>query len=291
MKTMILALTIILLLCCCTDRIPNQPVQLNRPIPVWPDISYLPGDLNNDGLVDSDDILYLVSYLFNDGPAPINPGDINGDRIIDIVDLVALINYIYAGEQSLTISGAQSEDDGQETVSSGNVNTSFNYIELRVDLDRWGGAYRFPNVQIPQGATINSAYVSVVNYVETFRHAVDSIACEAVDSAATLSTVPGNRDISNRWNERTNAAVLWHQMLNGGIGVRDSTPDLKALVQEIVDRPNWKNGNAIIFLFKCLSLESDTSHLELFTWDVADHTYGGLLHVSYSVGQPLIVRR
>jgi len=291
MRAIILILTIILMLCSCTDKIPNEPVQLNRPIPVWPDLNYLEGDVNDDGLVDMDDVLHLMNYLFNEGPAPINSGDINGDRIIDIVDIVALINYIYLDEQSLTVYGAQSEDDGQETVSSGNVNTSFNYIELRVDLDRWGGAFRFPNVQIPQGATISSACVSVLNYVETFRHAVDSIACEDVDSAAVLSDEYGSHDISSRWNGRTDAAVLWHEMLRGGVESRDSTPDLKALVQEIVDRPNWKKGNAIIFLFKCLSLESDTSHLELFTWDVADHTRGGILHVSYSLYQPLVARK
>jgi len=191
----------------------------------------------------------------------------------------------------LEIRGAQSEDDGQESVSSGSVNTSFNYIELRVDLGRWGGAYRFPDVQIPQGATINSAFISLVNYVETFRHAVDSVGCEDVDSAAVLIGGYGSHDISSRWDRRTDAAVLWHDTIKGGTGVRDSTPDLKALVQEIVDRPNWKKGNAIIFLFKCLSLESDTSHLELYTWDLDDHTYGGILHVSYGLHEPLITKK
>ncbi len=290
MKTSVLALTIILLLCCCTDKIPNKPAQCNDPTPIWSDIDYLEGDVNNDGLVDIYDIVYLVNYLFNDGPAPINSGDANGDGETGIVDVVALINYIFFNGQSLTISGAQSEDDGQESVNSGYVNTSFGYIELRVDLGRWGGAYRFPNVQIPQGARINSACVSLVNYVETFRHAVDSIACEDVDSATTLISGT-NYNISNRWENRTGAAILWNETIRGGIGARDSTTDLKSLVQEIVDRPNWKKGNAIIFLFKCLSLESDTSHMELYTWDVADHTFGGVLHVSYSFQGPLIAKK
>jgi len=184
--------------------------------------------------------------------------------------------------KELEVHGAQSQDDGQESTSEGYVNTFFNYIELRVDLDRWGGAYRFPNIKIPPGAIINSAYISLVNYVNTFRHPVDSIACEDVDSANSLTSGNGSYDISSRWNRRTNAAVLWNDYINCIPGVRDSTPDLKDLVQEIVDRPGWKSGNAIIFIFKCLSLESDTSHLELYSWDFSDHTYGALLHVTYS---------
>lgn len=182
--------------------------------------------------------------------------------------------------------GGQSEDDGQESVGSGYVNTSFNYIELRTDLGRWGGAYRFPDVQIPQGATINSVYISLVNYVSTFSHAVDSIACEDVDSATVISSGGGSYGISDRWSNRTDAAILWNETIRTSPpGARDSTPDLKTLVQEIVNRPNWKSGNAIIFVFKCLSLESDTSHLELYTWDFSDHTYGAILHVSYNVAQ------
>ena len=184
-------------------------------------------------------------------------------------------------ERELKIYGGQSEDDGQECVGEGYVNTYYNYIELRVDLGRWGGAYRFPNVQIPQGAMINSAKISLVNYVNTFRHAVDSIACEDVDSATVLAG-EGYYDISNRWKRKTEAAVLWDQMIDTNPGARDSTPDLKALVQEIVNRPKWKSGNAIIFIFKCLSLESDTSHVELYSWDFDDHTYGGVLHVYFT---------
>jgi hypothetical protein len=193
-------------------------------------------------------------------------------------------------ERELKIYGGQSEDDGQESVSEGYVNTYFNYVELRVDLDRWGGAYRFPNVQIPKGSTINSARISLVNYVSTFRHAVDSIACEDVDSATVLAG-EGYYDISNRWKRRTEAAVLWDQMIDTYPGARDSTSDLKVLVQEIVNRPNWKSGNAIIFIFKCLSLESDTSHVELYSWDFGDHTYGGVLHVSFTAKKSPIIQK
>lgn len=185
--------------------------------------------------------------------------------------------------RNLEVYGGQSTDDGQQ--SGGYVNTSFNYLELRVDLGRWGGAYRFPNVTIPQGATINSAYVSLICFVSTFRYPLDSIACEDVDSATILSSGT-NYNISNRWNNRTDACVLWNDSVNAvPWDTRDSTPDVKDLVQEIVVRPNWKSGNAIMFLFKCTIVGNDSSYYETYSWDVADHTYGAIFYVSYNVAQ------
>lgn len=55
------------------------------------------GDLNGDNRVDLADIVYLVNFLFEDGPPP-NPlaaGDLNGDCFITLSDLIHLINYIY----------------------------------------------------------------------------------------------------------------------------------------------------------------------------------------------------
>ncbi len=55
------------------------------------------GDANGDGAVDIGDIIFLINYLFLEGPPPNPPaaGDINGDCFIGISDLIWLINYIY----------------------------------------------------------------------------------------------------------------------------------------------------------------------------------------------------
>ncbi|MEW5924777.1 MAG: dockerin type I domain-containing protein [Candidatus Zixiibacteriota bacterium] len=73
-----------------------------------PGYHYLPGDVDNDGDVDSDDVTFLQAYLFTGGPPPpyFIPGttppfyaaaDVNGDCIVSTADLTYLIDFLQAG--------------------------------------------------------------------------------------------------------------------------------------------------------------------------------------------------
>ncbi len=56
----------------------------------------MPGDINNDGILDLNDIDYLASYLYYNGPPPVplDRGDLNGDSQVDDLDLVKLTTLI-----------------------------------------------------------------------------------------------------------------------------------------------------------------------------------------------------
>jgi hypothetical protein len=60
---------------------------------------YVCGDNNGDGGVDIDDVVYLIAYIFSEGPPPypIDAGDVNCSGGIDIDDVVYLIAYIFSG--------------------------------------------------------------------------------------------------------------------------------------------------------------------------------------------------
>jgi len=60
---------------------------------------YICGDANASGRVDIGDIVFIVSFIFSQGPEPIpyESGDVNCDGTVDIDDVVFLINYIFAG--------------------------------------------------------------------------------------------------------------------------------------------------------------------------------------------------
>ena len=57
------------------------------------------GDANSDGRITVGDAVFIVSYVFRDGPAPatIEAGDANADSNIDVGDAVYLVNYIFRG--------------------------------------------------------------------------------------------------------------------------------------------------------------------------------------------------
>jgi hypothetical protein len=58
------------------------------------------GDVNNDGVVEVGDVVYLINYLFKGGPAPVPlncVGDVNNDDATEVGDVVYLINYLFKG--------------------------------------------------------------------------------------------------------------------------------------------------------------------------------------------------
>jgi len=60
--------------------------------------SYFCGDANDDGIVNVGDIVYLVNYIFRDGPKPVLGychGDVNDDYLSNVGDVVNLVNYVF----------------------------------------------------------------------------------------------------------------------------------------------------------------------------------------------------
>ena len=58
--------------------------------------SSLPGDLNDDGLVNVLDVVILVNIILGLGEQ--NPaGDLNDDGLINVLDVVILVNMILGG--------------------------------------------------------------------------------------------------------------------------------------------------------------------------------------------------
>jgi nitrous oxidase accessory protein len=89
-----------------SDGIGDTPYQLlpldlgNKDIyPLMSPWTPLCGDCNGDGVINSADVVYLINYLFKDGPAPVplEAGDCNADGVINSADVVYLINYLFKG--------------------------------------------------------------------------------------------------------------------------------------------------------------------------------------------------
>jgi hypothetical protein len=76
---------------------------------------FIRGDTNGDGVIDVSDLVYVINYLFINGPAPepMAAGDVNCDTIVDVSDAVYLINYLFAHGP------APCEDKGNSSPSNG----------------------------------------------------------------------------------------------------------------------------------------------------------------------------
>jgi hypothetical protein len=85
-----------------------QPItvgcELTDDQPVWASADFVlvghrPGDVNGSGVVDIDDVVLLVEFIFAGGeaPEPYELGDIQCSGSVDIDDVVHLIDFIFAG--------------------------------------------------------------------------------------------------------------------------------------------------------------------------------------------------
>jgi type IV pilus assembly protein PilY1 len=126
---------------------------------------------------------------------------------------------------------------------------------------KWFGV-RFPSVPIPKGSTINSAILSVLPSNSSNDEPKHTFYGEAADDAAQFAATSNN--ISGR--TRTSASVLWD---NANLGADGSTffspPDLKTIVQEIVNRSGWVSGNALSLLWN--GNADTTRDLAIITFD------------------------
>jgi len=58
------------------------------------------GDVNEDGIINSADVVYLINYLFKGGNPPVpvlDAGDTNCDGIVNSADVTYLINFLFKG--------------------------------------------------------------------------------------------------------------------------------------------------------------------------------------------------
>ena len=151
------------------------------------------------------------------------------------------------------------------------------------DVRHWGG-FRWTNVTVPTGATITTALLDL-NLHTNQDDALVTVYGENVDNAATFTATTDN--IKNR--PKTTASVSWavDSLVSGAdVWLSGESPDarleVKSLVQEIVSRPGWSSGNALVLFsqpgtaaFKQLRPQS---------YDQAPvGTLGAKLHIAYTV--------
>ena len=143
---------------------------------------------------------------------------------------------------------ASSSDDAEELISSSNVDLTSTDLNLVEDggLTQMVGM-RFDDISVPNGATIASAWIQFKTHATSAGGSNIVIRGEDVDDAAAFSATSAN--ISSR--AVTTASVSWSPgpwNTLGEEGPGQQTLDIAPLIQEIVDRPGWVTGNALVLI-------------------------------------------
>lgn len=144
------------------------------------------------------------------------------------------------------INGSFGEQYGTKVYVEGVANDADPFNENRL-------FFRFENVTIPQGAIINTAYITFTarrnrsGSTETIR-----IYGEDVDNSTVLTGV--DDEIADK--TKTSRSKKWSTSTKWKRNRTYDTPSLRRVVQEVVDRSGWSSGNAMGFIFQSNTLAS-----------------------------------
>ena len=169
-----------------------------------------------------------------------------------IILIILCLNGLKGFSQTFTFQQQilSSSDDAEEKFDGSYVTTSSSDIEMMYDSWNSQGlqtaGLRFDNIVIPANATIVDAYIQFTADASTSGSMSITIKGENVTNSATFSNVTNN--ISSR--ATTSSSVLWNPLAwtNNLAGTNERTPDLSAIVSEIMTSNGWINGNPITFI-------------------------------------------
>jgi hypothetical protein len=149
-------------------------------------------------------------------------------------------------KDSICVNIKSSNDDAEEHATAGAVNPVSPTIELVHDgTDQFVGL-RFQQLSIPRGSFIKSAWLQFVAKETQVDSNIVYIAAESVDNAPAFTT--DNYQISSRLRSELSQSweiPAWNAEESGH---PQKSPELRFLVQQVVDRPGWKPGNNIAFI-------------------------------------------
>lgn len=109
----------------------------------------------------------------------------------------------------------------------------------------WVGL-RFPDLQIPQGATITDARLDVSSASDSL--STTNLVIHAEDTENSAPFAGDTNNISQR--NRSYTSVNWNAIPEWDDDGNYETPDLSSLLQLVVNKPGWCGGNAMGLIIK-----------------------------------------
>jgi VCBS repeat-containing protein len=162
-----------------------------------------------------------------------------------MINVVKVAGSSIIEERVLTTSDAFTSSDDAEEGSTGAIDLVSPSLDMTWPSQTIG--VRFVGVNLPKNALINNAYIQFATQSTTSNATSLTIKGEAQDNPGTFTIT--NQDITTR--TRTTASVNWvpaSWLVLNESGVKQRTSDITAILQELISRPGWSQGNSMVFI-------------------------------------------
>ncbi|MFD2561451.1 InlB B-repeat-containing protein [Aquimarina rubra] len=152
---------------------------------------------------------------------------------------------------SIEVSIMSGSDDVEER-QNGDVYTNSSDLELVYDSHSSAGnqtiGLRFRSLALPKDATITSAYLQFTADESNSAEAELEIALHNSSNSPAFTTASNN--VSNR--SLFSNKVIWNpsSWSRGQNGSSQRSPDLKSMVQQLVNKSSWESGNNASFIIR-----------------------------------------
>ncbi len=138
---------------------------------------------------------------------------------------------------SLRVDDANEERDGDMSLNSSTL--YFSYSRPYTGM-------RFQDIQIPEGATIQSATIRFRAASNDYSNSNLTISAEAADNPNGFSNDDDN--ISDRYDSGN--TVSWNGVANFNYNWTYYTPDISLILQNLVNRTGWESGNNMAIIVR-----------------------------------------
>jgi hypothetical protein len=145
--------------------------------------------------------------------------------------------------------------------------------------------WRFSNVTVSAGATIDVAYLTLTVLSNVLGSVMSNIAAIDEDDH-TAPTNQGEWDTDHA--AHTTAVVTW-DFESVAAPASQQTPSLVAIIQEIIDRAGWASGQAIGIHIDNDGTVADPGNTRQVWVDVEGTPNEAILHIEYTVVEPTAV--
>ena len=216
-------------------------------------------------------ILTSTGDNITDGKVAIIKPRINLQRAIDSIDANAVIvEYeVSAGNDDAYSSGSVSQNATNGYLQIGRSSTS--------TLPYYMSGMRFTNISIPSFSQIVGASLKICSYSSNFNDTVyGQIQGEAADNAVDFSAPPPYLGSL----AKTTASVNWDLSTAWVANTWYISPDISAVVQEIIDRPGWSAGNALAIIYSTRTGSSKNRYRNFSSYDRGS-SYAPRLEITY----------